>query len=50
MQMSGQIIGFHSEVSPKMGYDEIDWHKSAQLIWGSDLETDNSLLCRKTIE
>ena len=38
-----------SEVSPKMGYDEIDWHKSAQLIWGSDLETDNSLLCRKTI-
>ncbi|KGJ93979.1 YHYH protein [Colwellia psychrerythraea] len=41
----------HSEadVSPKDGYDEITWHANAQLIWGTDLETDNTLICRVTI-
>ncbi|MEM7339957.1 MAG: PEBP family protein [Actinomycetota bacterium] len=35
-------------VSPKDGYDEIDWVSSAQLIWGSDLEVDNTVLFRTT--
>ena len=37
------------EVGPKDGYDEISWDASAQLIWGPDLETNNTLLCRVTI-
>lgn len=41
----------HSEsaVSPKDGYDQISWHSSAQLVWGPDLETNNTLLCRVTV-
>lgn len=41
----------HSEadVGPKDGYDEITWHANAQLIWGTDLETDNTLICRVII-
>ncbi|MCW8833941.1 MAG: YHYH protein, partial [Colwellia sp.] len=41
----------HSEadVSPKDGYDEIYWHESARLIWGADLETDNTLICRISV-
>ena len=38
-----------SQVSPKDGYDQISWDSSAQLIWGPDLETNNTLLCRLTI-
>lgn len=33
-------------VSPKFGYDDINWVDSAKLIWTEDLETDNTLLCR----
>lgn len=42
----------HSEssVRPKDGYDRISWDRNAQLIWGSDLETDNTMLCRFVIE
>lgn len=41
---------FSSEaVRPKQGYDEIQWHSSAQLIWTGDLETDNTILCRTAI-
>ncbi|MEP3279551.1 MAG: PEBP family protein [Stappiaceae bacterium] len=42
----------HSEraVRPKDGYDEISWDRSAQLIWGPDLETDNTMLCRLVVE
>ncbi|MFT5066695.1 MAG: hypothetical protein ACJAXK_001739 [Yoonia sp.] len=41
----------HSEsaVDPKNGYDQISWDNSAELIWGSDLETDNTMLCRLTV-
>ena len=39
-----------SDVSPKDGYDRIDWDTNAQLIWGPDLETDNTILCRATIQ
>lgn len=37
-------------VGPKDGYDQINWNKDAKLIWGEDLETDNTLICRITIE
>ncbi len=38
------------EVSPKDGYDRIDWVEDAQLIWGPDLEQSNTVLCRLTVE
>jgi hypothetical protein len=38
-----------ADVSPKDGYDEISWDASAQLIWGTDLEVDNTVLLRRTI-
>ena len=38
-----------ADVSPKDGYDEIGWDESAQLIWGSDLEVDNTVLLRTTV-
>ncbi len=42
----------HSEgsVRPKDGYDRISWDGNAQLIWGADLETDNTMLCRWVVE
>ncbi|ASJ73328.1 PEBP family protein [Granulosicoccus antarcticus] len=38
----------HSErdVSPKDGYDRIQWDDSAKLTWSDDLVQDNTLLCR----
>ncbi len=39
-----------SDVRPKDGYDRVSWHRSAQLIWGPDLETDNTLLCRLLVK
>ena len=36
-------------IGAKDGYDEIDWTSDAKLIWGSDLETDNTLLCKITV-
>jgi|TARA_R110002110_G_scaffold366055_3_gene576059 hypothetical protein len=38
-----------ADVSPKDGYDEVNWDASAQLIWGTDLEVDNTVLLRSTI-
>ncbi|KIN72581.1 PEBP family protein [Sulfitobacter guttiformis] len=37
------------EVSPKDGYDEINWAPEAELIWGPDLEQSNIVLCRITV-
>ena len=37
------------EVGPKEGYEEITWDTSAQLIWGTDLEVDNTILLRTTV-
>jgi hypothetical protein len=37
------------QVGPKEGYDQISWDPSAQFIWGPDLETDNTILCRLVI-
>ncbi len=39
-----------SEVRPKDGYDQIGWDASAELIWGPDLETNNTILCRVTVD
>ncbi|MFK8035935.1 MAG: PEBP family protein [Hyphomicrobiales bacterium] len=38
------------EVSPKDGYDRIDWVDGAKLIWGPDLEQSNTVLCRLTVD
>lgn len=38
------------EVSPKDGYDRINWVDGASLIWGPDLEQSNTILCRLTVE
>jgi hypothetical protein len=38
-----------ADVSPKDGYEEIRWDSSAQLVWGADLEVDNTVLLRFTI-
>ena len=37
-------------VSPRGGYNAIDWHTNAQLIWSPDLETLNTLPCRLSVE
>ena len=37
------------DVRPKDGYDRIRWDRKAELIWGPDLETNNTLLCRLTV-
>lgn len=36
-------------VGPKDGYLQIAWNPSAKFIWGADLKTDNTILCRATI-
>lgn len=36
-------------VRPKDGYDQIRWDASAQFIWGPDLETNNTVLCRVVV-
>jgi len=38
-----------NDVSPKGGYDDISWAKDAELIWGADLETSDTILCRLSI-
>lgn len=37
-------------VDPKGGYDAVEWSDAARLVWGPDLERDNTILCRLTIE
>ena len=36
-------------VGPKDGYDAITWDAGAEIIWGPDLETNNTILCRLTV-
>lgn len=38
-----------ADVSPKDGYDQIVWAPDAALVWGTDLEVDNTVLLRFTI-
>lgn len=37
------------QVSPKDGFEQVTWNPSAQFIWGPDLETNNTILCKLTI-
>lgn len=39
-----------ADVSPKDGYDEVDWQASARLIWAESLTQDNTLLCRLVVD
>ena len=38
------------DVGPKDGYDKISWDAGAEIIWGPDLKTSNTILCRTTVE
>ncbi len=38
-----------ADVDPKIGYDDISLDSSAQLIWGTDLEVDNTVLLRTVV-
>ena len=38
-----------ADVRPKDGYDQVSWSPAAQLIWGTDLEVDNTILLRTTV-
>jgi hypothetical protein len=42
-------IWSEADVGPKDGYDEISWDSAAELIWGTDLEVDNTVLLRTTV-
>ncbi len=37
-------------VGPKDGYDRVSWDRSAKFVWGPDLETNNTILCRLKVE
>ncbi|WP_417683875.1 PEBP family protein [Roseibium sp.] len=37
------------DVRPKDGHDKVRWDRKAKLIWGPDLETNNTLLCRLVV-
>lgn len=37
-------------VSPKDGYDQVSWDRSAKFVWGPDLETNNTILCRLKVD
>jgi len=39
-----------SQIGVKDGYSEISWDSSAKLIWGDDLEIDNTLICKLTVK
>lgn len=38
------------QVDPKGGYRDVTWSDAARFIWGPDLETNNTVLCRYTVE
>lgn len=47
---SAAFVYSERAVSPKGGYDQIDWVEEARLIWGPDLEQSNTVLCRLSVE
>jgi len=38
------------DVRPRRGYEEVTWRPETRLIWTDNLETDNTVLCRFTIQ
>jgi len=47
---STAVLHSAADVGPKDGYDEITWDSTAKLIWGPDLESDNTILCRARVD
>ena len=47
---SPAVVYSEADVSPKDGYNQVSWDASAKLIWGDDLETNNTLLCQLVVE
>lgn len=43
------IVHSFQAVRPHGGYSSYSWQSESQLIWGEDLEIDNTLLCRFTL-
>ena len=39
-----------NDVRPKDGYDQIRWDEDAEFIWGPDLKTNNTVLCRIRVD
>lgn len=44
------VVHSASAVRPHGGYSNYFWEDEAQLIWGEDLEVDNTILCRRTLD
>ena len=40
------VVRGRQEVRPMGGFNRIEWHAGASLIWTEDLDVDNTLLCR----
>ena len=40
------VVYSAEQVDPKDGFEQIAWNPSAQFLWGPDLETNNTLLCK----
>ncbi|QCB48659.1 PEBP family protein [Hydrogenophaga sp. PAMC20947] len=38
-----------ADIGAKDGYHDIAWDPAAKLIWGTDLKSDNTLLCKLTV-
>ena len=49
-EWASATVHSESEVRPKDGYDRVDWHSDAKLIWSDDLKKDNTVLFRVVIE
>lgn len=43
-------IHSRADARPHGGYRNVDWHKETKIVWGEDLEVDNIILCRFTID
>ncbi|MGB1252826.1 MAG: PEBP family protein, partial [Candidatus Promineifilaceae bacterium] len=39
-----------ASVGVKDGYNQVSWDSSAEIVWGPDLETNNTLLCRVVVD
>lgn len=49
-EWSNAIIHSAAAVRPHGGYTNVRWRAEARLIWTEDLEIDNTILCRLTLD
>ena len=49
-QWSNAVIHSANAVRPHGGYTNVRWQAEARLIWTGDLEIDNTILCRFTLD